>query len=218
MKLRKKFVIMTIVVFVVSIFFSVYASKLTISVYVDNRKVPARAIESGGEIYISLSDLAKYFPGQMSLDTKAGRIDIISNPVTIKPAPMTGDSKLPDRGIIGNISFKANDGKDFVVQNIKIILYLYNPDLPDEVSNAQLKRFAEGKDNEYIGTHGSVRETFSDDNGNFYIAGVAAGKYELTAIYIEPGGKKGIYWRSVINVEKDTLTRANLNSANANTF
>jgi len=196
----------------------IYAGSSQFRVYVENRAVPVKTIVRSGEIYISLSDLAKVFPGKMKLDPGKKRLDIIVSTPDLKDPYVSGEKKTLAHGISGKISLKSGNGKEFFLKGVKIFLCHYNKDLPDDVSLEQLKRFVTAEDNEYIGNHGKVRETFSNESGNFYITNAAPGKYELIAVYHIPGNKKGLFWRNIITVNKEKLTRVNFNSGNAYKF
>lgn len=187
-------------------------------IYLDNREIPVKTIIKDGELYINVNDLSQYSSGTMKLDPKNGRLDLFSQSSGREAAGEGVGQTVPDKGITGSISLKDNGGKEFFLKNVKVILFAYDKDIPDEVSLAQLKKYASGDSNEYTGTHGKVREMVTDAGGRFFVAGVAPGKYEIVSIYYNNGGKKGILWRSIISMGKDGLEKIDFNTDNAIKF
>ncbi|MCD4783150.1 MAG: carboxypeptidase-like regulatory domain-containing protein [Candidatus Eremiobacteraeota bacterium] len=216
-KRTKKIILFSVVILLLTSTY-IYAGSSLFKVYVENRPVPVKTIVKGGEVYISLSDLSKIFPGEMKLDPGRKRLDIKISSPDMKDPYLSDNKKVPEHGISGNVSIKTNSGKEFFLKRVKITLCHYNKDVPDSVSLAQLGRFAAGDDDEYIGNHGKVREAVSNESGNFYITNAAPGKYELIAIYHLPGNKKGLFWRNIISVSKGKLTRVKFDSKNAYNF
>ena len=184
-------------------------------VYLDNRKIPVKTIIKDGELYINVNDLSRFSTEMMKLDPKNGRLDLFSQPSGKETA---GGQAVPDKGIVGGISLKDRDGKEFFLKNVKVTLFAYDKDIPDEVSLAQLKKFASGESNEYTGTHGKVREMVTDAGGRFFVGSVAPGKYEIVSIYYNNGGKKGVLWRSIISIKKDELEKVDFNTDNGIKF
>lgn len=213
----QKIILLSVVILLLTSTF-IYAGSSQFKVYIENRQVPVKTIVRGGEIYISLSDLSKIFPGEMKFDPGRKRLDLIISSPAIKDPYLSGNKKPPEHGITGNISIKSKNGKEFFLKRAKITLCHYNKDVPDSVSLAQLKRFVTGEDNKYTGSHGKVRETVSNESGNFYITNAAEGKYELIAVYHIPGKKKGLFWRNIITVKKRKLSRVKFDSESAYSF
>ncbi|MCE1248766.1 MAG: carboxypeptidase-like regulatory domain-containing protein [Firmicutes bacterium] len=194
-----------------------FAGKIGLKIYLDNKPVPVKAIEQDGEIYVSISDLAKVFPSNLNLDTSSARLDITTSPSGNVPGPSVGKPAL-DKGISGSICLKEGTGKEFFLKRMKVGIYSFTKEIPEDVSIGQLRKMASGSAGDYLSTHGLVRETASDESGNFYFESLAPGKYELICIYTVPGGKKGYFWRNVINVEKDKPISIELNSENVYKF
>lgn len=197
---------------------AVFGAGFAFRVYLDNREIPVKTLIKDGELYINVNDLSKHISGTMKLDPKNSRLDLLSLPSGKEGAADGVGQTVPDRGITGSIYLKDNNGKDFFLKNLKVTLFASDKDIPDEVSLAQLKKYASGESNEYIGTHGKVREAVTDGGGRFFMGSVAPGKYEIVCIYYNNGGKKGILWRSIISVEKDELEKVDFNTENAIKF
>ncbi len=200
------------------VFSTVFGAGYAFRVYLDNREVPVKTIIKDGELYINVNDLSQYFSGTMKLDPKNCRLDLFSQASAKETADEGIGQTVPDKGIIGSISLKDNSGKEFFPKNVPVTLFIYDKDIPDEVSLAQLKKFASGESSEYLGTNGKVREMLTDAGGRFFVGNVAPGKYEIVSIYYNNGGKKGILWRSIISVKKDELNKVNFNTDNAIKF
>lgn len=216
MKTQKKhFIIFTLILFLLCIV-SIGASTGRLRVFLDNREVPVKTIVSGGQVYVSLQDLAHHFPGQMHLDAGKGRLDITSYPAP--PAELPQGKEVPEEGISGTISVQEKGDREFFLKNVKVVLYGYNANIPDDMSLAQLKRLAEGKDSEYLETHGAVREAVSDAGGRFYLSGIPAGKYEVASIYYTAPNQKGLFWRKVVEVERNKPIKVKLDTSNAYSF
>jgi len=215
MKYRKFYNKILLAILFIFISGGVFAGMIPLKVYLNNRPIPVKSIVKNGEIFVSLRDLSRHFPGRMKLDSKSGRLDIISGPVPDKAANVKKVPKTPEKGIMGSISLRDNSNKDFFLKNIKVTLYNYNKDIPDDISLTQLKRFATDSDNEYMESHGKVRETVSDDSGNFYLGGIPKGKYEVIAIYSPIGGKTHLFWRNIVEVKGNQLIKIKFDSGNA---
>jgi hypothetical protein len=213
----KKIIIILLVISFLALALPAVAGKLGLKVFVDNKQVPVNAIEQDGEVYISLNDLSKVFPGKINLDAASSRLDISNDSVSSIPASDVG-KPVAAKGISGSISLKEGTGKEFFLKKIKVRIYSYSKEIPEDVSLTQLKQMAAGSGSDYQGTHGIVRETISDESGNFYFESVSPGKYELVGIYSIPGGKKGYFWRTIINVEKDKPLKIDFSSDNVYRF
>lgn len=215
---RKKLVILLCAVAFLALAGTVLAGSGVIQVYLDARPVPVKTVNLDGEIYVSLTDLAKIFPNRMTLDTGAKRLDIISSGgevVIVK----NGAQPSPQNGIAGEVSVKGKKkGEEVFLKNVNVYLYSYNKEISDDMSQFFLQQYAAGIDNSYPETHGKVRETVTGPSGDFYMADVPEGKYELTAIYYTVKGKTGICWRKVIEVKREQLLKVKFNSDNSSNF
>lgn len=200
------------------VFSAASGAGLVFRTFLDNREVPVKTVVKDGELYLNANDLSRYFSGTMKLDPKNNRLDLFSQPSFREGAGEGAGQAVPDKGITGSIYLKDNSGKEFFLKNVKVSLFSYGKDIPDEVSLAQLKKYASGDSNEYTGTHGKVREAVTDGSGRFFMGSVAPGKYEIVGIYYNNGGKRGILWRSVITLGKDELKKVEFNLGNAIKF
>jgi hypothetical protein len=180
---------------------STFAKLELLKVFIDGKKTPARTITHEGEIYISVSDLSKAFPGRFQMDINSKQLNIYSGPT--EKLQVTAGEKVTPKGLCGEIMLGDKTGKEFPLKGVSIILFTHNPSVPEEISVNTLKQWIVGKDNVYVETHGKIRETKTGADGRFFIGTIPPGNYELVAIYCASGGKSGRFWRKKIATGKD---------------
>ncbi len=165
------------------------------------REVNISTIVRDGEIYVSLKDMARHFPGVIHVDQAGNRININPDDGESSPEDFT-PAEIPAGAIRGRVLLKGSSGVEFPRRNISVALHLQNQSISDSDALSAYRSYALGDDTQYAMTHGRVREGRTDAGGNFFLAGVPPGKYEIVALEPSAEGRTGRFWRKRILIDK----------------
>ena len=198
MTLRVKKLLLSVIIILMAAGVCAAASR-GISFFCRGRLVPMDTVVRDGRIYVSLDDLARSFPGMIRLDVKNGRVDI--NPAGNDEAPEVPCMKVPPGAIRGRVLLSVL-GVEYPCKNLPVALYVQNRSVSDSDALSAYKCYARGDDGQYALTHGKVRQGRTDSGGNFFLARVPPGNYEITALNLSTGGKSGRFWRKRITIDK----------------
>lgn len=171
-------------------------------VFIDNQPAAIDTTLKDGQVFISVRDLSRYFESQFLLIPQEKKLKIYTR-TTETPGVLTPGKRDPEANFQGQVLLEVKNGLEFPARGAKVVLYDYNPEVPERQALEDFEKWVCGESNTYPQTHGKVRESTTNHSGRFYLKRVPPGNYELTAIYYNLKGESGIYWRKKIKVEKN---------------
>ncbi|MFP4498227.1 MAG: hypothetical protein ACLFQV_08445 [Vulcanimicrobiota bacterium] len=186
-----------------------------IKVFHNQKEVPVKTRNIDGEIFVSLSDLAKILSLDIFFEPARSRLEIQTTEAELS---LTPGKEAVEKGFTGQVLLQAENKLEFPVKNVEVKLYQSKQEVTDEIALSMFKNMALQKNNNYEQVFGLVRHDRTDTSGRFYLQPVPPGTYEITAIYYFNGGKRGRFWRKKIIVKDDNLSEVLLNWQNSYQF
>jgi len=180
-----------------------------ISVYWNDQPAQIKTIQSQGETYVSVPDLAKYFPGAITQNFKTNRIDFrFSSGGVIHPQPVASPSASPTpspsptqaaNAIIWGRAFYLQKDLEVPISNMEVQVRKTRTDIPASMVPSLFYSIVVNGYGEYQDLYPIVKKTLTDESGIFIINDIPPGNYELTARFVDKKHILGWRWPLALN-------------------
>jgi len=170
------------------------------TVFWNDNPAKIKTMQVKGETYVSVPDMAKYFPGIILQDFKNNRLDFrISSTGPAAPNPTPTQTPVANVIVWGRAFYTQKDLEVPIVA-MEVQIRKTRKDIQAALIPALFYSVVVNGNGDYLDLFPVVRKTITDESGIFIINDIPPGSYELTARFID--AKHILGWRWPLDLVK----------------